>query len=65
MAQLVVLEVGMWLEHTTMRVSLGLLAVTENALCCGRAARDADRTAVLMRKGESLLAMAVVVEGNG
>ena len=45
--------------HTTMRVSLGLLAVTENALVCGRATRDADRDAVRIKNGESLLAMAV------
>ena len=45
-------------QHTTMRVSLGLFAVTESALCCGRATRDTDRTAVRITKGESLLAMA-------
>jgi hypothetical protein len=52
-------------RHTTMRVSLGLLAVTDSARCCGLVARDADRTAVLIKNGDSLLAMAVVVKGNG
>ena len=51
-----------------MRVSLGLLLVRENALCCaarcGRATRDADRAAVLMRKGESLLAMVLAVSSK-
>lgn len=46
---------------TTMRVSLCVLGVSENARVwgpSGRAARLADRTAVRMRKGVSLLAMA-------
>lgn len=51
-----------------MRVSLGFLADSENARVwgtSGRAARLADRAAVRMRKGVSLLAMAAAVSVNG
>jgi hypothetical protein len=51
-----------------MRVSLCFLVDRENARvwrASGRAARLADRTAVRMRKGVSLLAMAAVMSGNG
>lgn len=55
-------------QLTTMRVSLCFLAESENARVAGaigRAARLTDRTAVRMRKGASLLAMAAAVSGNG
>ncbi len=53
---------------TTMRESLGLVAVSDNVRvwgASGRAARPADRIAVRMRNGVSLLAMAAGVSSNG
>ena len=53
---------------TTMRVSLRVRVESENARvwgASGRAARLADRAAVRMRKGVSLLAMAAAMSGNG
>lgn len=50
--------------HTTISVSLRLCAATEKArLCCGRDTRHADRTAVRMRNGVNLLAIAAVAVG--
>jgi hypothetical protein len=48
-----------------MRVSLGLLVVSEKDLICGLGALHAERATVRKEKGNSLLAMAVVVGGNG